>query len=255
MTEMVCVSAPAGSRPAAPGLWTDEQAAAWRRITDFVHAGAPRRSASSSGHSGRKGSTKLMWEGIDEPLDDGQLGGRRARRRCPTGPASTRCRASSRSPSWRDHAAVRRRRATGRRGRLRPARAALRARLPAVVVHLAADQPAHRRVRRHLADRLRYPLEVFDAMRAVWPDEQADDRPHLGDRLGRGRASPATTSVEIARAFHDAGADAIDVSTGQVTPDERPASAGPTRRRTRTRSATRSASRRSRSASSPRTTT
>ena len=151
MTEMVCVSRRrAGSRPAAPGSGPTSRTAAWRRIVDFVHARVARpRSGIQLGHSGRKGSTKLMWEGIDEPLRRGQLGGRRARRRCPTGPASTRCRASSTLDDLDEiKERVRRRRAAGGRGRLRPARAALRARLPAVVVHLAADQPAHRRVRR-----------------------------------------------------------------------------------------------------------
>ena len=72
MTEMVCVSPEGRITPGCTGIWNDEQAAAWRRITDFVHTTSRRRrSACQIGHSGRKGSTKLMWEGIDEPLDDG----------------------------------------------------------------------------------------------------------------------------------------------------------------------------------------
>lgn len=72
MTEMVCVSAEGRITPGCTGLYTPEQAAAWRRVTDFVHRQAPGTAIGVQlGHSGRKGSTKLMWEGIDEPLDDG----------------------------------------------------------------------------------------------------------------------------------------------------------------------------------------
>ena len=71
MTEMVCVSAPGGSAPGCAGLYTDEQEAAWRRIVDFVHGHTRRGSVIQLGHSGRKGSTRLMWEGIDEPLAEG----------------------------------------------------------------------------------------------------------------------------------------------------------------------------------------
>lgn len=72
MTEMVCVSPEGRITPGCTGLWNDEQAAAWRRITDFVHASAPGAAIGVQlGHSGRKGSTKLMWEGIDQPLESG----------------------------------------------------------------------------------------------------------------------------------------------------------------------------------------
>ena len=70
MTEMVCVSPEGRITPGCAGLWDDEQQAAWRRVTDFVHTNSPARMGLQLGHSGRKGSTKLMWEGIDEPLDE-----------------------------------------------------------------------------------------------------------------------------------------------------------------------------------------
>ncbi len=71
MTEMVCVSPEGRITPGCTGIWSDEQAAAWRRITDFVHDQSPAKIGCQIGHSGRKGSTKLMWEGVDEPLDEG----------------------------------------------------------------------------------------------------------------------------------------------------------------------------------------
>jgi 2,4-dienoyl-CoA reductase-like NADH-dependent reductase (Old Yellow Enzyme family) len=72
MTEMVCVSAEGRITPGCTGLYTGKQAEAWRRITDFVHARAPGTAIGVQlGHSGRKGSTRLMWEGMDEPLEDG----------------------------------------------------------------------------------------------------------------------------------------------------------------------------------------
>ena len=93
MTEMVCVCAEGRITPGCTGLYTDEQTAAWRRITDFVHRAAPRRIGVQLGHSGRKGSTRLMWEGIDQPLPDGNwpLVGPPP---LPYGPASARCRTS-----------------------------------------------------------------------------------------------------------------------------------------------------------------
>ena len=150
MTEMVCVSPNGRITPGCTGIWTDEQRDGWRRIADFVHARvAGPASACSSGHSGRKGSTKLMWEGIDEPLPEGNWQVVAPPRRCPTGPASTRCRASSTAPTWRRSSEqfV----AAARRGaeagfdllELHCAHGYLLS-----VVHLAAHQPAHRRVRR-----------------------------------------------------------------------------------------------------------
>ena len=71
MTEMVCVSAAGRISPGCTGIYTGEQARRWRRITEFVHAESPAKIGIQLGHSGRKGSTRLMWEGIDQPLADG----------------------------------------------------------------------------------------------------------------------------------------------------------------------------------------
>src|SRR5204863_5070259 len=71
MTEMVCVSDTGRITPGCTGIWNDEQAAAWRAIAAFVHAESAAKVGIQIGHSGRKGSTKLMWEGVDQPLDEG----------------------------------------------------------------------------------------------------------------------------------------------------------------------------------------
>ena len=71
MTEMICTSADGRITPGCAGLYRDEHAAAWKRIVDFVHAHSRSAIGAQLGHAGRKGSTKLMWEGDDEPLDEG----------------------------------------------------------------------------------------------------------------------------------------------------------------------------------------
>src|SRR5262249_28226945 len=70
-TEMVCVSALGRITHGCSGLYTDAHEAAWKRIVDFVHANSAARFCLQLGHAGRKGATKLTWEGIDEPLEQG----------------------------------------------------------------------------------------------------------------------------------------------------------------------------------------
>ncbi len=109
-----------------------------------------------------------------------------------------------------------------RRGGIRLARASLRARLSDVELHFAAHESAHGS---NTAGRSRIaagiPLEVFRAMRAAWPRGQADERAHLGARLGS-RRHYARGRGDVARLFKCAGADVIDCSSGQVSKAERP---------------------------------
>ncbi|MEM9032442.1 MAG: FAD-dependent monooxygenase, partial [Pseudomonadota bacterium] len=70
-TEMTCVAADARITPGCPGLYTRQHEQAWRRVTDFVHAETDAKIALQLGHAGRKGSTRLGWEGMDAPLPDG----------------------------------------------------------------------------------------------------------------------------------------------------------------------------------------
>ncbi|MFF5276207.1 bifunctional salicylyl-CoA 5-hydroxylase/oxidoreductase [Streptomyces sp. NPDC000133] len=222
MTEMVCVSAEGRITPGCTGLYTPEQAAAWTRITDFVHTSAPGTAIGIQlGHSGRKGSTKLMWEGIDQPLDEGNW------------PLS----AASPVP-YRDgvnqvpHALDRAGLDVIRNQFAAAARHAATCDFDLLELHCAhgyllsgfLSPLTNRRTDIYggpLSNRLRFPLEVFDAVRARWPE----DRPMTVRISATDWADGGTTAedaVEIARAFVAHGADAIDVSTGQVVPDEDP---------------------------------
>ena len=225
-------------------MYTPEQEAAWRRIARLrARLSRTPKIGLQLGHSGRKGSTRLMWEGMDEPLPDGNWAvcapsplpyQRRREPGAARADASPRCGRSCGS-SWRP-------RRPADACRVRPARAALRARLPAVVLHLAGLQPAHRRVRR-LAGR---PAALSaggvrrDARGVA--GAQADDRAHLRDRLGARAASPAPTpSRSRRRSRGGRGRHRRLDRSGHARTSSRP-SAGRTRRRSRTRSATRSAS-------------
>ncbi|MEU0148106.1 bifunctional salicylyl-CoA 5-hydroxylase/oxidoreductase [Streptomyces sp. NPDC006288] len=222
MTEMVCVSPEGRITPGCAGLWTGRQADAWSRITRFVHDSAPGAAIGVQlGHSGRKGSTRLMWEGIDQPLEEGNW---------PLGAASPLPYAPgvSQVPRALDEAGMR-----AVLGEFtEAARRAARSGFDLLELHCAhgyllsgfLSPLTNRRTDAYggaLENRLRFPLEVFDAVRAVWPD----DRPMTVRISATDWASGGTSdedAVAVARAFADHGADAIDVSTGQVVPDERP---------------------------------
>ncbi|MDQ0598312.1 anthraniloyl-CoA monooxygenase [Streptomyces canus] len=222
MTEMVCVSAEGRITPGCTGLYTGKQAEAWKRITDFVHARAPGTAIGVQlGHSGRKGSTKLMWEGIDEPLPDGNWPVVAASP-IPYGPGNqtpheltraqlTDLREQFTAAAWR----------------------AARAGFDLLELHCAhgyllsgfLSPLTNRRTDAYggtLAKRLRFPLEVFDAIRGVWPEERPMTVRISATDWAQGGTS-AEDAVEIARAFAAHGVDAVDVSTGQVVADERPA--------------------------------
>lgn len=222
MTEMVCVSERGRITPGCAGLYTDEQAESWRRVTDFVHAQAPGTAIGLQlGHSGRKGSTKLMWEGIDEPLPDGNW---------PLDAASPLpYRPDSQTPRELSRAGL----TEIREQFVDAARRADRAGFDLLELHCAhgyllsgflSPLTNHRTdaYGGDLSGRLRFPLEVFDAVREVWPA----GRPMTVRISATDWAEGGTTAedaVEIARAFAAHGADAIDVSTGQVVSHERPA--------------------------------
>ncbi|MFJ4988239.1 bifunctional salicylyl-CoA 5-hydroxylase/oxidoreductase [Streptomyces sp. NPDC088732] len=221
MTEMVCVSPEGRITPGCAGLWNDEQEAAWRRVTDFVHTQPGAAVGLQLGHSGRKGSTRLMWEGIDQPLPYGNWA-LAAPSPLPYRPGT------SQIPHALDAGGL----ARIREEFTESARRGARAGFDLLELHCAhgyllsgfLSPLTNRRTDaygRGLAGRLRFPLEVFDAVREVWPA----DRPMTVRISATDWAEGGTTAedaVEIARAFADHGADAIDVSTGQVVPDERP---------------------------------
>ncbi|MGQ4401737.1 bifunctional salicylyl-CoA 5-hydroxylase/oxidoreductase [Streptomyces hayashii] len=219
MTEMVCVSPQGRITPGCTGLYTGSQADGWRRITDFVHEQAPGTAVGVQlGHSGRKGSTKLMWQGMDEPLPHGGW---------PLVAASPL--------PYKEHSQTPRELTRAQLTDLREqfasaARRAARSGFDLLELHCAhgyllsgfLSPLTNRRTDAYggsLTERLRFPLEVFDAVREAWPAERPTTvRISATDWAPGG--TTAEDAVEIARAFAAHGVDAIDVSTGQVVSDE-----------------------------------
>ncbi|PWK87197.1 anthraniloyl-CoA monooxygenase [Lentzea atacamensis] len=221
MTEMVCVSPEGRITPGCTGLWNDGQRDSWARIVSFVHERSTARIGLQLGHSGRKGSTRLMWEGMDDPLPEGNwetVGPSPL----PYGPGSPVPREIGRDEMDRITAEFA---AAARRG--------AEAGFDLIELHCAhgyllssfLSPIANQRTDSYggsLENRLRYPLEVFDAVRAAWPAE----RPMIVRVSATDWISGGNTehdAVEIARAFISHGADGIDVSSGQVAREERPA--------------------------------
>jgi anthraniloyl-CoA monooxygenase len=223
MTEMVCVSAEGRITPGCAGLYSAEQEAAWTRVVDFVHGQSSARIGVQIGHSGRKGSTKLMWDGIDEPL--------------PTPADNWPLFAPSPLPYSQDnqvpHELARAQMDEVKEQFVASARAAARAGFDLLELHCAhgyllssfISPLTNQRTDEYggsLDRRLRYPLEVFDAVRAVWPAERPMTVRISATDWHEGGID-ADDAVEIARAFALHGAAGLDVSTGQVVKDERPA--------------------------------
>ncbi|MCT7354591.1 bifunctional salicylyl-CoA 5-hydroxylase/oxidoreductase [Streptomyces sp. 15-116A] len=221
MTEMVCVSEQGRITPGCAGLYTGRQAEAWRRIVDFVHAQSPGTAIGVQlGHSGRKGSTKLMWEGMDEPLDDGNWP-LVAASPLPYKPGSQTPRELTRAQltDIREQftaAAWRAARAGFDLLELHCAHGYLLSGFLSPLTNQRTDAYGGSPEKR-----LRFPLEVFDAVRAVWPEERPMTVRISATDWAEG-GNTAEDAVEIARAFAAHGADAIDVSTGQVVAEEQP---------------------------------
>jgi anthraniloyl-CoA monooxygenase len=222
MTEMVCVSAEGRITPGCAGLWDEEQQASFRRITDFVHTNTSARIGLQLGHSGGKGSTKLMWEGIDQPLDEDNWE--------VVGPSPVAYRDGvNQVPRELDRAEM----DTIREQFVASARRGAEAGFDLLELHCAhgyllsafLSPVTNRRTDDYGGDvhaRLRYPLEVFEAIRDVWPaDRPMTVRISATDWVEDGQS--LDDALVVARAFVHAGAAAIDVSTGQVTARERPA--------------------------------
>jgi anthraniloyl-CoA monooxygenase len=219
-TEMTCVSREGRISPGCCGMYRPEHAAAWRRIVDFVHDNSAAKIALQLGHSGPKGSTKVMWEGMDEPLE---------RENWPiVGPS-----ALAYSPAHQLPAALDRAQMDAIRAQFEAAtRMGIEAGFDWLELHcahgylLSSFITPLRNVRTDayggsLENRLRYPLEVFSAMRAIWPaDRPMSVRISATDWMTGGITGD--DAVEIAHAFKSAGADLIDVSTGQTDPRAAP---------------------------------
>lgn len=220
-TEMTCVSAEGRISLGCPGLYAPEHEAAWKRLTDFVHGETSAKICCQIGHSGRKGSTQLGWEVMDAPLPDGNW---------ETVSASA-IPWSANNPAPRE--ITRAEMDQIRDEFVASARMAERAGFDMIELHAAhgylissfISPKSNIRGDEYggsLENRLRYPLEVFRAMRSVWSEgKPMSVRISANDWVGNEGVTPEE-AVEIARAFTAAGADIIDVSAGQTSTDAQP---------------------------------
>jgi anthraniloyl-CoA monooxygenase len=219
-TEMTDVSQEARISPGCAGMYNDAHEAAWKRIVDFVHAQSHTKFCLQLGHAGRKGATKLMWEGIDEPLPEGAWPIISASP-LPYFLYSAVPREMTRADMDQviaDYVAATKRglRAGFDMVEMHAAHGYLLASFISPLTNVRSDEYGG-----SLENRLRFPLEVFRAMRAVWPDEKPMSvRLSATDWVDGGLTGD--DAVEVARAFAQAGCDLIDVSTGQTVADAQP---------------------------------
>ena len=220
-TEMTDISADGRISPGCAGLYNDQHVKAWKRIVDYVHGHTGAKMVIQLAHAGRKGSTKLVWEGMDEPLDDSNW---------PLlGPSPIPWAETNQVP----HAMTRDDMDQVRDDFVAATGRAVECGFDMVELHAAhgyllssfitpVSNQRNDEYGGSLENRLRYPLEVFRAMRAVWPEEKPMSvRISATDWIGD-KGITAEDAAVIARAFKDAGADIIDVSAGQTTPEARP---------------------------------
>ncbi len=220
-TEMTCVSPDARITPGCLGLWNDAQGAAWTRIVDYVHTHTDAKIAIQLGHSGRKGSTRLGWEGIDLPLPQDNW---------PLVSASALPYIEGVSQTPREAtmddldrilsdfvAAARRAAAAGFDWlELHCAHGYLLSSFISPLTNQRTDCFGG-----SLENRSRFPLAVFGAVREVWPDDRPISVRISANDWVAGGITPSD-AADVARLFKEAGADVIDCSSGQVSKAERP---------------------------------
>ncbi|NGZ87826.1 bifunctional salicylyl-CoA 5-hydroxylase/oxidoreductase [Duganella aceris] len=219
--EMTCVSADARITPACPGMYTPGHTQAWKRIVDFVHNHTDAGIALQLGHAGAKGSTRVMWDGIDQPLNDGNW---------PLLSASPQQYLENISQTAREMSAADMDRIQS--DFVRATLAADAAGFDWLELHCAhgyllssfispLTNQRHDEYGGSLENRCRYPLRVFAAMRAAWPAHKPMSVRISAHDWVEGGITP-DDAVRIARLFKAAGADMIDCSSGQVSKQEKP---------------------------------
>jgi anthraniloyl-CoA monooxygenase len=221
VVEMTCPSADARITPGCPGLWNTAQRDAFRRIVDFVHANSDARIAMQLGHAGAKGSTRVPWEGEDLPLESGNW---------PLISASPQQYLDGVS-DWSE-AMTRADMDRVRDDFVRSTRYSAEAGFDWLELHCAhgyllssfISPLTNQRTDEYggsLANRLRYPLEVFHAMREVWPRQLPISVRISAHDWVEGGITP-DDAVAIARIFKACGVDLIDCSSGQVSKLQKP---------------------------------
>ncbi|HEV3176265.1 MAG TPA: bifunctional salicylyl-CoA 5-hydroxylase/oxidoreductase [Stellaceae bacterium] len=220
MAEMTDVSREGRISPGCAGLYKPEHARAWKRVVDFVHQNSRAKIGMQLAHAGRKGSTRKLWEGIDEPLPAGNWPLISASP-LPYLPYSQVPRPMER----RDMDAV-------RDDFARAARLADEAGFDMIELHFAhgyllasfLSPLTNRRTDEYgggLENRLRFPLEVFDAVRAAWPKHKPMSVRISGTDWMPG-GFDGVDAVGVAKALKARGCDIVDVSAGQTVPDQKP---------------------------------
>ena len=218
--EMTCVSPDARITPGCLGLWNDDQAEALRRMVDFVHRETDAKIGMQLGHAGRKGSTKVPWEGDDEPLDEGNWPLISASA-LPYLPRLQTPRAMTREDMDRvtaDFVAATQRAAEAGFDilELHAAHGYLLSSFLSPLTNVREDEYGGDH-----AGRARYPLEVFRAIREVWPDDRPISVRISAHDWAEGGNTAADAAI-FAELFKAAGADLIDCSSGQVVEEAEP---------------------------------
>lgn len=219
--EMTCVSATARITPACPGLYLPEHTTAWQRIVEFVHTNTDAKIAIQLGHAGPKGSTKRAWDGIDQPLDQDNWPLLAASDQCYLPGVSHMAKAATLEDMERIQ-----------REFVQATIEADKAGFDWLELHCAhgyllstfiSPLTNHRTdvFGGSLENRCRFPLQVFSAIRAVWPAGKPISVRISAHDWVEGGITP-DDAVAIARLFKQAGADMIDCSSGQVSKQEQP---------------------------------
>jgi anthraniloyl-CoA monooxygenase len=219
--EMTCVSPEGRITPGCPGFYKPEHETAWTRIVDFVHAETDAKICAQIGHSGAKGSTQLGWEEMDAPLKDGNW---------PLLAASdVAWSADNQTPKAMDRADMDR----VRDQFVAAAGMAKRCGFDMLELHMAhgyllssfITPLTNRRTDDYggsLENRMRYPLEIFHAVRAVWPEDKPISVRISANDWVEGEGIGPAEAVEIARMLQAAGVDICDVSAGQTSKRAKP---------------------------------
>jgi anthraniloyl-CoA monooxygenase len=221
MTEMTNVTRRGRITLGCTGMYLNEHLSAWKRIVSFVHERSGSKIGMQLGHSGRKGATKLMWEGSDRPLDASLAWPIMSASPLPYFPDSQVPREMDRADM--DDVKSEFVRATEMAQEagfdlleLHMAHGYLLASYLSPLTNVRTDDYGGSR-----ENRLRDPMEVVEAVRAAWPKHKP-----LSIRISATDWLPGGVTDEdvlvLARALKERGVDVIDCSAGMTTPDSRP---------------------------------
>ncbi len=220
ITEMTDISQDARITPGCAGIYNDDQATAWKKIVDFVHQNSWAKMCCQLGHAGRKGSTKLLWQGMDEPLEDDNW--------TIIGPSPIPYTPANQVPKVMDREVM-----DGViADYVNATNLADKAGFDMVEVHFAhgyllstflSPLTNHREDEYggSIENRMRFPMEVFKAVRQAWPVNKPISVRVSATDWAEGGFTPED-AVAVAKALKEAGCDIVDVSAGQVVAEQEP---------------------------------